>query len=115
MTIERRDGVAVASLVDEFEISTANAVRSQLLDSISNRDHGLVIDLQNVSFMDSAGINTLFELAERLGSRQQTVAVVLPERAVVRRVAELVGLGSSVSVCETVDEAVEGIPAADSE
>ena len=49
--------------------------------------------------MDSAGINVLFELAERLGSRQQRVAVVLPERAVVRRVAELVCLGSKVSVC----------------
>ena len=44
--------------------------------------------------MDSAGINVLFELAERLEARQQKVAVVLPERAIVRRVAELVGLGS---------------------
>ena len=82
---------------------------------MTNRDHGIVIDLQEVSFMDSAGINVLFELAERLGARQQRVAVVLPERAVVRRVAELVGLGSSVSICETVEEAVGAIPAADSE
>jgi anti-anti-sigma factor len=82
---------------------------------MTNRDHGIVIDLQEVSFMDSAGINVLFELAERLGARQQRVAVVLPERAVVRRVAELVGLGSSVSVCETVEEAVGAIPAADPE
>jgi anti-anti-sigma factor len=90
-------------------------VREQLLEAMTNRDHGIVIDLQEVSFMDSAGINVLFELAERLGARQQRVAVVLPERAVVRRVAELVGLGSSVSICETVDEAVGAIPAADTE
>ena len=105
----------MAQLADEFEISTANGIRDELLDALSNRDHGLVIDLQEVSFMDSAGINVLFELAERLGARQQRVAVVLPERAVVRRVAELVGLGSTVSVCESVGDAVEVIPAADPE
>jgi anti-anti-sigma factor len=107
--------VVVAQLSDEFELSTANGIRDQLLDSLTNRDHGIVIDLQEVSFMDSAGINVLFDLAERLGSRHQRVAVVLPERAVVRRVAELVGLGSSVAVCENVEDAVEAIPAADPE
>ncbi len=105
----------MAQLADEFEISTANGIRDELLDALSNRDHGIVIDLQEVSFMDSAGINVLFEVAERLGARQQRVAVVLPERAVVRRVAELVGLGSTVSVCESVDDAVSAIPAADPE
>jgi stage II sporulation protein AA (anti-sigma F factor antagonist) len=72
-----------------------------------------VVDLERVSFMDSAGINVLFELAERLGARQQRVAVVLPERALVRRVAELVGLGATVSVCESVDDAVGSIPPPD--
>jgi stage II sporulation protein AA (anti-sigma F factor antagonist) len=105
----------VAQLAEEFEISTASGIRDELLDALTNRDHGLVIDLQEVSFMDSAGINVLFELAERLGARQQRVAVVLPERAVVRRVAELVGLGSTVSLCESVGDAVELIPAADPE
>jgi stage II sporulation protein AA (anti-sigma F factor antagonist) len=105
----------VAQLADEFELSTANGIRDELLDALTNRDHGLVIDLQEVSFMDSAGINVLFELAERLGARQQRVAVVLPERAVVRRVAELVGLGSTVSVCESVGDAVATIPPADPE
>jgi anti-anti-sigma factor len=107
--------VAVAQLADEFEISTATGIRDELLDALTNRDHGLVIDLQEVSFMDSAGINVLFELAERLGARQQRVAVVLPERAVVRRVAELVGLRSTVSVCESVGDAVGAIPPADPE
>ena len=105
----------MAQLAEEFEISTASGIRDELLDALTNRDHGLVIDLQEVSFMDSAGINVLFELAERLGARQQRVAVVLPERAVVRRVAELVGLGSTVSLCESVGDAVELIPAADPE
>ncbi len=103
----------MARLNEEFELSSAVGIREGLFGALSNRDHGIVIDLQNVTFMDSAGINVLFELAERLESRQQRVAVVLPERAVVRRVAEIVGLGARVAVCETVDDAVESIPPAD--
>jgi len=105
--------VALARLSDEFDVSAAVAVRDGLLAALTNRDHGIVVDLQGVSFMDSAGINVLFEVAERLEARQQVVAVVLPERAVVRRVAELVGLGSAVNICESVDDAVQAIPPAD--
>ena len=64
--------------------------------------------------MDSAGINVLFELAERLEARQQQVAVVLPERAIVRKVAELAGLSSRVAICESVEDATERIPPPDS-
>ena len=105
--------MALARLSDEFDVSAAVAVRDGLLAALTNHDHGIVVDLQGVIFMDSAGINVLFEVAERLEARQQVVAVVLPERAVVRRVAELVGLGSAVNICESVDDAVRAIPPAD--
>jgi len=105
--------VVVARLGAEFELSSAVGVHDAMLAALTNRDHGIVVDLQEVSFMDSAGINALFDMAERLHGRQQKVVIVLPERAVVRRVAELVGLGSTVGICETLDEAVAAVPPAD--
>lgn len=113
MTIERRDGVAVARLAPEFDIASAVGVRDALLAALSNLDHGIVVDLGEVTFMDSAGINVLFELAERLEARQQEVAVVLPERAIVRKVADLAGLGSRVTLCESVEDATAHIPPPD--
>ncbi len=115
MTIERRDGVAVARLAPDFDIAAAVGVRDSLLAALSNRDYGIVVDLGEVTFMDSAGINVLFELAERLEARQQQVAAVLPERAIVRRVAELAGLGSRIAICESVEDAAGRIPPPDSE
>jgi anti-anti-sigma factor len=115
VTIERRDGVAVARLDQEFDVTAAVGVREALLAALSNRDHGIVVNLEDVTFMDSAGINVLFELADRLESRQQQVAVVLPERAVVRRVVELVGLSARVSIYDSVDDATGGVPPADPE
>ena len=103
----------MACLSEEFEISTAHGIRDALLGTLTNHDHGIVVDLQQVTFLDSAGINVLFELAERLEGRQQRVAVVLPDRAVVKRVVELVGLGSAVSICPSVDDAMGAIPPAD--
>jgi anti-anti-sigma factor len=105
--------VVVARLAPEFDIASAVGIRDALLASLSNRDHGIVIDLQEVTFMDSAGINVLFEVAERLEARQQRVAVVLPERAIVRRVADLAGLGLRVAICESVEDAIAHIPPPD--
>ena len=105
--------MAVARLAPEFDLASATGVRDSLLAALTNRDHGIVVDLGEVTFMDSAGINVLFELAERLESRQQEVAVVLPERAIVRKVAELAGLGSRVAICESVEDATERIPPPD--
>ena len=104
----------MARLAPEFDIASAMGIRDGLIATLTNRDHGIVVDLGDVTFMDSAGINVLFELAERLESRQQEVAVVLPERAIVRKVADLAGLGSRVTICESVDDATQRIPPPDS-
>ena len=37
-----------------------------MLTAVENQDVGLVIDLSDVSYMDSAGVNLLFDVAERL-------------------------------------------------
>lgn len=107
--------MAVARLNQDFDVTAAVGVRDGLLAALTNRDHGIVVNLEDVTFMDSAGINVLFELADRLEARQQQVAVVLPERAVVRRVVELVGLGARVGIYESVEDATGGVPPADPE
>lgn len=111
--IERHDAVPVARLVGEFDITRAIAIRDALVSCLDNQDFGLVIDLQETTYLDSAGINALFEVAERLNDRQQRLVAVLPERAVVRRVVELVNLPSVMGVGETVEEAKAEIQALD--
>ena len=105
VSIDRQDGIVVAKVSGEFDISRAVSVRDALVAALENQDFGLVVDLQGTTYLDSAGINTLFELAERLNDRQQRLVAVLPDRAVIRRVVELVKLESVMGIARTVDDA----------
>ena len=108
-TTERHDGVAVARLSGDVDISRAAAIRAELLRVLSNLDFGLVLDLRDVTYLDSAGVNVLFEVAERLASRQQALAAVVPETALIQRVLTLVNIESAVDTHPTVDGAVAAI------
>ena len=51
-----------------------------------------MIDLSDATYVDSAGVNLLFDVAERLTVRQLAFAVVYPEGGIVERVFALVNL-----------------------
>jgi anti-anti-sigma factor len=109
--VERQGSVPVARLVGEIDISRAVAIRDALVRELTNQDYGMVVDLQGTTYLDSAGINVLFELAERLDGRQQKLIAVLPDRTVVRRVVELVNLESVMGVSDTIEQAKADIEA----
>jgi anti-anti-sigma factor len=108
-TTERHDGIAVARLSGDVDISRAAAIRAELLRVLSNLDFGLVVDLRDVTYLDSAGVNVLFEVAERLTSRQQALAAVVPDTALIQRVLTLVNIESAVDTHPTLDGAVAAI------
>jgi anti-anti-sigma factor len=109
--LERHDGVPVARLEGEVDLTRAPTIRVELLRAVENRDHGLVIDLRETTYLDSAGVNIIFELAERLSSRQQLLAAVVPDRAIVERVISLVNMRSILETHRTLEEAVGSISA----
>ena len=111
LTTERHDGVSVARLSGDVDISRAAAIRAELLRLLSNLDFGLVVDLREVTYLDSAGVNLLFEVAERLASRQQTLVAVVPDTALIQRVLTLVNIRSAMETHATLEDAVAAIRA----
>ena len=104
-----RGSVPVAHLSGELDVSSATMLRDRLLTAVDNQDVGLVIDLSDSTYVDSAGVNLLFEVAERLTVRQLAFAVVYPEGGIVERVFEIVQLSAVADVHHSVDAAVHGI------
>ena len=105
VTIAADDGVVVASLSGEIDLSNAAEITDALLGGIPNEALGLVIDLSEVSYIDSAGVRMLAELDHRLGWRAQTLRVVAPEESRSRRVLEIAGLERVLSLDTTVEAA----------
>ena len=105
VTIAADDGVVVASLSGEIDLSNAAEITDALLGGVPNEALGLVIDLSEVSYIDSAGVRMLAELDHRLGWRAQALRVVAPEESRSRRVLEIAGLERVLSLDTTVKAA----------
>ena len=107
VTLSRRADVYVAALVGEVDMFNVEDVREQVLAGLPNTALGLVLDLSATTYLDSTGVRLVFDLAERLRSRQQQLRLAVPERSLPRRTLSLTGVDQAVPVHEAVEEAIE--------
>jgi anti-anti-sigma factor len=104
--VDRGDGIVVAHVEGDLDLSNLHSVHTGLLETMPNEAFGLVVDLAEVHFLDSAGVETLFRLQTSLGVRQQRFAVAIPPGAPIRRALELSGAPGEIAICGSVGEAV---------
>jgi anti-anti-sigma factor len=84
------DRVVVASLPEEIDLANARGLASMVSAAVPNDAAGVVLDLSGTNYLDSSGVHLIFDLADRLAARQQTLVLAVPEISNVRRVLELV-------------------------
>jgi anti-anti-sigma factor len=101
--------VRVVPIEGDVDIARAPILREELRRSIENDDIGLVVDLSETRYLDSAGVNVLFELAEDLAERQLGFALVVPEGGLVERVVTIVDLAAVAALHRTVEDAREAL------
>jgi anti-anti-sigma factor len=103
---ELDDALLVGRVVGEIESANADALRGALLRHLRNDSAGLVLDLSSTSYLDSAAIELLFELARRLRTHRQRLCLVVPAGAPMRRVLDLCEIDTVAEIHETIDEAL---------
>ena len=101
--------VRVVEIEGDVDIARAPLLREELRRSVDKHDLGLVVDLSETKYLDSAGVNVLFEVAEDLADRQLGLAIVVPEGGLVDRVVALVDLAAVAGVHRTVDDATRAL------
>jgi len=101
--------VVMARLRGEIDLSNAKAIGSLVSGAVPNEASGVVLDLTDVTYLDSSGVHLVFELAERLGSRQQNLALVLPEGARIHRVLDLVNVRAVLPVATTAADGAAAV------
>lgn len=109
LQLERQGEVPVGRLSGEIDVTQVPVIRDRLYRALDNRGDGLLIDLSDATYIDSAVVNLLFELADRLRTHQMRLAVVVPEGGLVDRVLEIVDLRSVVDVHRGFDEALAAL------
>ena len=109
LQIERHEDVYIAVLAGEIDPSNSRELSQQLTVAVPNDAMAVVVDLADVQYLDSSGVQLLFELAERLTARQQRLAVAIPPHAPARRVLEIVALDSAAHVADSRAAAIEAL------
>jgi anti-anti-sigma factor len=111
--VDRHEGaVPVCELRGELDASNVEGVLERVIGSVANEAPGLVLDLSNTNYLDSAGVRILFEIARRLRTRRQQLRIVVPANGVVRRVLVLTALGDVVPLDAEIGHAVDEFTAA---
>ena len=103
------DGVLVARVRGEIDMSNAGEIGSAVAARISNEVLGLILDLTEVEYLDSAGLHTIFDLRARLRDRGQQLRLVVPQGATIAQAVEIMDIPRTVGVAESAESALESI------
>jgi anti-anti-sigma factor len=109
LTLETRDEIQVAHITGEVDIANASTLESEISDTVANTAFGLVVDLTETDYFDSAGIRMLFQLRKRLTGRRQNLRVVVPRDSVIITALLVTEVDQIIPIDETVDESLTAL------
>jgi anti-anti-sigma factor len=89
---ERLDATLIIVLEGELDAASVGAVAVKLRHLVQNQAKRLVVDLERVSYLDSAGINLLFAVGGELAARQQQLHLVVVPGSPIERTLDIVGV-----------------------
>jgi anti-sigma B factor antagonist len=88
---ERLDSTLILALDGEFDAASVGEVAVKLRRLVENQTKKLVVDLGNVTYLDSAGINLVFAVGGELSARQQQLHLVVAPGSPIERTLKIVG------------------------
>src|SRR5215469_3198284 len=101
ITVRSERGVVIAAVTGEIDISTVAGLRERLFELA---DHGatLIVDLNRVAFIDSAGLGALVGTARRAAMHGGSLHAVCA-RPQTRKLLWLTGVDRRIPLTATVD------------
>jgi anti-anti-sigma factor len=106
---ERQGTICLVRVHGEIDLSNAQEVSSAIGSVMGQEARQLVVDLSDITYLDSSGVALLLRLAERLQSRRRQLHLVVPRGSPVRRVLVFTGLPRVIPVEARLEEALAHI------
>jgi anti-sigma B factor antagonist len=99
------EGWTVVAASGEIDVATAPALRDRLVELIEGGTTHLVVDLEDVAFIDSTGLGVLVGAARRARSAEGDVRLVCTNSRILK-VFSATGLDEVFTIGATPDETV---------
>jgi anti-anti-sigma factor len=107
LKIEQIDGVPVAHVKEDIDAANAAATQQQLADTLGPNVLSLIVDLSETGYVDSAGIDMLLRLSDRLDHGRAQLILVIPETSQLKRLAMIVGLPEAIAIRPSLTTALQ--------
>jgi anti-sigma B factor antagonist len=101
--VDSRDGATIVALAGELDLSTIPRMEGPLLEQVRQRP-AVVLDLSDLSFIDSSGIGILIKASQQ--SNGTPMRVVIGPGSQVERIFRIAGIEKALRVFVDRDEAL---------
>lgn len=99
-------GRQVLHVTGEIDYASSPDLEKTVLEYLEKDADRVILDLSEVSFMDSSGLALLLHARKAAADRGGSLSVVIPPTGPVMRVVEVAGVRSHLDLYESLDDAV---------
>lgn len=100
--------ITLLTLSGEFTAEDVELFRRTTAERLSSGARHMVLDFENVDFVDSAGLESLLRLQERLGENAGQLRLIKLD-STLERILELTRLDLAFESHETIEKAVRSL------
>lgn len=110
--VRDRAQALVVTVAGEIDRSTVERVRTAVDAGLDQLHAGaiLIVDLTNVTFLESAGLQALVDVTETAQERSASLRIVVGHTRAVVRTIQLTGLTEVLPLFDTVEQALQPHP-----
>lgn len=114
VSTQQQDNHVVIAATGEIDLHTAPRLETELTDQIRAGVGQLIVDLRDVEFCDSTGVNVLLSAMRRAHEHGGGLSLVGPQPPV-RKVLGITGLDSVFAVRDSIEDAINRPPESEPE
>ncbi len=107
ITTQNQDGVAIIAIEGQIDSKTAPEAQEQLLPLVQTHQH-IVMDLNRLTFMSSAGLRIMLLLYRQATDRSGKVAI-LGLSDPIKDTMQATGFLDFFPICDTIEAATQAV------
>lgn len=105
LTTREADGKTIVAVGGEIDVYTAPRLRDKITELVSNGAYDIVVDMQEVEFLDSTGLGVLVGGLKKVRAHDGSLQLVCNQDRLLK-IFRITGLAKVFVIHETADEAL---------
>lgn len=106
--VQHHDKAAIVNLSGEIDVYTAPKFKESLINLIEEGIHDIVVNLQDVTFMDSTGLGALVGGLKRVKPLGGSLVLICTQEKILK-IFEITGLNKVFPIYQTTDQATKAL------